>query len=279
MKRSGYRCGGIDILIENTDNQRKNKNWTLIYVKGGIGMYMLEGSLRSLNQGDMLIIPPMIDSRFDSESLGDEYNENIDALVMQFNENWLDELINVFPSMSSTVLKIREIKNPLSVIGPKWMKISSLLTDYMSADSLNRPLCVISILSHISTVTDVYPIIIVHPEEEYSIAQKIEMINRYISCNLRNKISLEDVSSYVRMSRTYFCMFFKNHFNEGFADYINNRRIEKACQMLAATNKNIETIVAECGFKTVPYFTRVFSKVMGITPGKYRAAHIVDKLT
>ena len=74
-------------------------------------------------------------------------------------------------------------------------------------------------------------------------------------------------------------MFFKNHFNEGFADYINKLRIEKACQMLAATNKDIETIVAECGFKTVPYFTRVFSKVMGITPGKYRAAHIVDKLT
>ena len=159
------------------------------------------------------------------------------------------------------------------------MKISSLLTDYISADALNRPLNVISILSQISTATDVYPIISFQPEEEFSIPQKIEMINRYISCNLRNKISLEDVSSYVRMSRTYFCMFFKNHFNEGFAEYINRKRIEKACQMLAATNKDIESIVAECGFKTVPYFTRVFSKVKGITPGKYRAAHIVDKLT
>ena len=240
-------------------------------------MYKLEGSLCGLNQGDMLIIPPMIDSRFDSESLGDEYNENIDALVMQFNESWLDELINVFPSMSTTVLKIKEIKNPLSVIGPKWMKISSLLTDYISADSLNRPLNVISILSQISTAADVYPIINVQPEDDYSIPQKIEMINRYINCNLRNKISLEDVSSYVRMSRTYFCMFFKNHFNEGFADYINNRRIEKACQMLAATNKDIESIVAECGFKTVPYFTRVFSKIKGTTPGKYRAAHFIVK--
>jgi YesN/AraC family two-component response regulator len=277
MKQSGYRFGGIDLLMENSDNQRKSKSWTLIYIKGGIGMYKLEGSLRSLNQGDMLILPPMIDSRFDSESLGDEYNENMDALVLQFNESWLDELINVFPSMSTTVLKIREIKNPLSVIGPKWMKISSLLTDYISADALNRPLNVISILSQISTATDVYPIINFQPEEEFSIPQKIEMINRYISCNLRNKISLEDVSSYVRMSRTYFCMFFKNHFNEGFAEYINRKRIEKACQMLAATNKDIESIVAECGFKTVPYFTRVFSKIKGTTPGKYRVAHIIDK--
>ena len=113
MKQIGYRFGGLDLLIENSDNQRKSKSWTLIYIKGGIGMYKLEGSLRSLNQGDMLILPPMIDSRFDSESLGDEYNENIDALVLQFNESWLDELINVFPSMSTTVLKIREIKSAL----------------------------------------------------------------------------------------------------------------------------------------------------------------------
>ena len=277
MKSGGYRFGGIELLIENTENQRKNKNWTLIFIKDGVGMYKLEASLRCLNQGDMMILPPMIDSRFDSHSLGDEYNENINAFVMQFNESWLDDLINVFPSMSSTILKIKEIKNPLTVMGPKWMKISSLLTDYITADAESRPLNVISILSQISTNTDVYPIINVHPEEDYSIPQKIEMINRYINCNLRNKISLEEVSSYVKMSRTYFCMFFKNHFNEGFADHINNRRIEKACQMLAATNKDIETIVAECGFKTVPYFTRVFSKIMGTTPGKYRAAHIVDK--
>lgn len=277
MKQGGYRFGGIELLMENIDVQHKKKKWTLIYIKEGIGMYKLEGSLRGLNQGDMLILPPVVDFRFDSQSLGDEYNENITAHVIQFNESWLDDLINVFPSMSTMVLKIKEIRNPLSVMGPKWMKISSMLSDFISADSLSRPLTVMSILSQISTDTDVYPIVNIHPEEDYSIPQKIKMINRYINCNIRNKISLEEVSSYVKMSRTYFCMFFKNHFNEGFADYINNRRIEKACQMLAATNKDIETIVAECGFKTVPYFTRVFSKIMGTTPGKYRAAHIVDK--
>ena len=277
MKRSGYRFGGIDLLIENIEYQRKNKYWTLLYIKEGVGMYKLERSLRCLNQGDMLILPPMVDSRFDSQSLGDEYNESMNALVMQFNESWLDDLINVFPSISTMVLKIKEIKNPLTVMGPKWMKLSSLLTDYLSADPLNRPLKVMSILGQLSTESDVYPIIEIHPEEDYSIPQKIEMINRYINCHLRNKISLEEVSSYVKMSRTYFCMFFKNHFNEGFADYINNRRIEKACQMLAGTNKDIETIVAECGFKTVPYFTRVFSKIMRTTPGKYRAVHNIDK--
>ena len=277
MTRAGYRFGGIELLMENSENQRKNKNWNLIYIREGMGMYMLGSALRCLNQGDMMILPPMFDRRFDSASLGDEYNENIDALVLTFDDGWLDDLINVFPGMSTTILRIREIRNPLAVSGPKWMKMASLLNDLATADPESRPLMVLSIMNLISTDADVSPIININPEEELSIPQKIEMINRYLNCNLRNKITLEEVSSYVKMSRTYFCMFFKSHFKEGFADYVNRKRIEKACQMLKGTNKDMDTIVSECGFKTIPYFTRVFTKVMGTTPGKYKASPIVNK--
>jgi AraC-like DNA-binding protein len=277
MTRAGYRFGGIELLMENSENQRKNKNWSLIYIREGMGMYMLGSALRCLNQGDMMILPPMLDRRFDSASLGDEYNENIDALILTFDDGWLDDLINVFPGMSNTILRIREIRNPLAVSGPKWMKMASLLNDLATADPESRPLMVLSIMNQISTDADVSPIININPEEEFSIPQKIEMINRYLNCNLRNKITLEEVSSYVKMSRTYFCMFFKSHFKEGFADYVNRKRIEKACQMLKGTNKDMDTIVSECGFKTIPYFTRVFTKVMGTTPGKYKASPIVNK--
>ena len=131
MTKAGYRFGGVDLLMNIADNQRKNKYLTLVYIKEGMGMYTIGASLRCLNQGDMMILPSSIDYRFDSNSLGDEYNENINALVMMFDESWLNDLINVFPNMSSTVMKIKEIKNPLSVTGPKWMKISSMLCDYM----------------------------------------------------------------------------------------------------------------------------------------------------
>ena len=277
MTRAGYRFGGIELLMENSENQRKSKNWSLIYIREGMGMYMLGSALRCLNQGDMMILPPMLDRRFDSASLGDEYNENIDALVLTFDDGWLDDLINVFPGMSTTILRIREIRNPLAVSGPKWMKMASLLNDLATADPESRPLMVLSIMNQISTDADISPIININPDEEFSIPQKIEMINRYLNCNLRNKITLEEVSSYVKMSRTYFCMFFKSHFKEGFADYVNRKRIEKACQMLKGTNKDMDTIVSECGFKTIPYFTRVFTKVMGTTPGKYKTSPIVNK--
>ena len=277
MSRTGCQFGGIQLLMENADNQRKSKVWTIIFIKEGIGMYMIGPSLRCLNQGDMMILPPTVNYGFDADSLGDEYNENITARVMSFSEGWLNDLIGIFPELSPTVLRIKEITNPMVIRGPKWMKISSLFEEYASSDPVTKPRRILDILFQISTPEDAYPIVIVNPEEELSTEKKVEMINRYIDCNLCNKITLEDLASYVKMSRTYLCMFFKNHFREGFSDYVNRKRIEKACQMLIGTNKDIPSIVSECGFKTVPYFTRVFTKVKGTTPGKFRAASIVEK--
>ena len=240
-------------------------------------MYMIGSSLRCLNPGDMLILPPTVEYGFDEAHLGDEYNVNITAHVMSFSESWMNDLIGIFPELSSTILRIKEISNPMVIRGPKWMKISSLFEEYISADAVNKPRRILDILYLISTPEDAYPIVIINPEEDLSTEKKIEMINRYLECNLCNKITLEDLAAYVKMSRTYLCMFFKNHFKEGFSDYINRKRIEKACQMLTSSTKDIPSIVSECGFKTVPYFTRVFTKVKGTTPGKFRAAIFVEK--
>lgn len=277
MIKCGYKFGGVDILTQRSDNKHNNTSWTLVYIKDGLGMYLLDSSLRCLNHGDMMILPPNVDYSFSSESLGDEYNENINAAVLRFEEAWLNDLVKVFPVMSPTILKIKEIRNPMVIRGPKWMRLSSLLDGLNISASSLLPIRIMDILDQISNPSDMTPIINVCNEDVLGIPQKIEMINRYISCNLANKITLEDLASYIKMSRTYLCLFFKNHFKEGFADYLNRKRIERACQYLTDGSKNISYIASECGFSTIPYFTRVFTKVMGTTPGKYRACHVVDK--
>lgn len=265
---SGYISGGIDLLTKKVDNQGKNNHWTLVYIREGIGLYLLGSSLRTLNKGDMMILPSNVYYSFVADDLGDEYNENIKAHVVRFDEDWMDDLLKVFPVMSDTVLKIKEIRNPLAVSGPKWMQIASVLDDF--SRSAISPSGILELLKQISEASDVHPIIDMIPTQEPDVPHKIEMINRYLSCNICGKVTLEDVSSYVGMSRTYFCMFFKNHFKENFSDYLNRKRIERACHLLARSSKDIPAISSECGFKTVPYFTRVFTKVAGTTPGRYR---------
>ena len=65
-------------------------------------------------------------------------------------------------------------------------------------------------------------------------------------------------------------MFFKKHYGKGFADYVNDLRVDKASSLLLNGDRTIADIARECGYKTVPYFNRAFKRSKGVTPGAYR---------
>lgn len=269
MKNSGYILGGLDVLMQHAENQKSNRYWTLIYVRAGIGMYILDGELRALNEGDIILFPPVLEYSFSSADLGDEYNINIDAVVLRFDQAWLDTLLSVFHGLGEVLLKVREIRSAMYVSGLKWLSVSSLMNDLRSCEPARQARVMLDLLECLSTGKDMIPITrTVVPDE--SSAEKVKKIERFIDCNIYRKISLDEISSYLNMNRTYFCLFFKKKFGTGLTEYINERRINKASAMLAGTGKPIGDIAVECGFKTVNYFNRIFRNVKGLTPGEYR---------
>lgn len=267
---SSYILGGMELLTQNAENQKSNIYWTLIYIRKGIGMYILDSDLRCLNQGDIIILPPRVAYSFCAAELGDEYNISVDAVVLRFDEVWLDTVLSVFKTLNKVILKVREIDVPYAVEGPKWMKMSTVLTDLKSCDPSNAPLHILGILDMLATRKDMIKILQPAPYESLSTAEKLDKIERYIACNVYRKVSLEEVATYLGMNRTYFCLFFKKHYGKGFADYLNDLRVEKAASMLSATDKQIADIARECGFKTAPYFTRAFRRSKGMNPAEFR---------
>lgn len=266
---TGYILGGEQFLSKLSGNQRNNIYWTVVYLKDGVGMYLLGDSFRCLNEGDLIMIPPHVDFSFDSADLGDEYNVNISVSVLRFDKEWLNALLAVFPTLADTVLRVKELKNPFAVRGLKWMKVSTLLDEMISCRSQLQPIKVIELLEQLSTASDCVFINDMQTSDPIDLAAKIERIDAYIETNFCRRVSLEDLARYVGMSRTYFCQFFKSQYNEGFADYLMRLRVEKACRMLL-TEKQLPIIASECGFKTVQYFTRAFKKIKGVTPGAFR---------
>ena len=267
---TGYLLSNQEGLIKLSDNQKNNRSWTLVYIKMGVGMYLLDGSLRCLNEGDLILLPPRVSYSFSSEQLGDEYNINLDATVLRFDNAWLDALVAAFPVSGEMVLRIKEIRNPFAIEGPKWVKLSRLLDSILSCDRREQPAMIFAILSLISTQDDYMLIKSVNECDSQDIAERKAKIDRYLECHYYNKVSLEEISKSVGMSRTYFSIFFKTHYKEGFSDYLTRLRVEKASVLLLHTDKSLPAIAAETGFKTVQYFTRAFKKVKGDTPAAFR---------
>lgn len=92
----------------------------------------------------------------------------------------------------------------------------------------------------------------------------------YINRNFHKKVTLEDVAAHVYLSPSYLSKIFKDEMKCNFNTYLNQIRIENAKKMLLKDGVNLVDVSASAGFEDQSYFSKVFKKMTGITPGKYK---------
>lgn len=93
---------------------------------------------------------------------------------------------------------------------------------------------------------------------------------RYVLEHLGEKISLEDLSKSVHMSRSHLCSKFKKCMGVGLNEFINDRKIEKAKQLLRFTSLPLIDIATELNYCSQSYFQQIFRARTGMTPLEYR---------
>jgi AraC-like DNA-binding protein len=95
---------------------------------------------------------------------------------------------------------------------------------------------------------------------------------------LRNKtdqvLSLEEIAGSVNLSVAHFSSLFKKKTGFSPIEYFNHLKVQKACQYLLFTDLRIKEIALELGIADQYYFSRMFSKVMGMPPNEYREKRI-----
>lgn len=95
----------------------------------------------------------------------------------------------------------------------------------------------------------------------------------YIKRNYAEKITLEDVAAHVYLSPSYFSRIFKEEVDISFNNYLNKVRIENSKRLLLNDELGLVEISQMSGFEDQSYFSKVFKRVTGVTPGKYRQRH------
>ncbi len=99
----------------------------------------------------------------------------------------------------------------------------------------------------------------------------ILLAKQYIEENLGNEnLNLEAVSSHIGLSGIYFCKLFHKEEGVSFNDYLNNRRIARAKELLTTTSKKVFEISSDVGYNNPKYFSYVFKRIAGVTPMEYK---------
>ncbi len=103
---------------------------------------------------------------------------------------------------------------------------------------------------------------------------KIQPALIYIHQNLDKLITLEDLAKVVDLNPSYLSDVFSKTIGISPIKFINRRRIENAQELLLGTRLTLYEIARKVGFSDEYYFSRMFKKIVGQPPGKYR--HMFD---
>lgn len=150
-----------------------------------------------------------------------------------------------------------------------------LINETLSSDPLKNEICSMLAQSLIIKILDYYE----RNKEECFKNQtsKAELKNEivlqvqeYLNQNFKEKITLKDAAQRVNINPCYLERIFKKNTGTSFTQYIMDRRLGYAQNLLRDTKKSIAQIAEESGYDNQSYFSQLFKKRFGCTPGAYR---------
>lgn len=92
----------------------------------------------------------------------------------------------------------------------------------------------------------------------------------FIADHLFIRFSLEELAAYSGYSLSYLRHIFKREMNQSLVQYIQDKKIKVAMQMLRTGRYSCSAISSQLGFCSESYFIMVFKKHTGVTPRQYK---------
>ncbi|HET9400600.1 MAG TPA: AraC family transcriptional regulator [Candidatus Acidoferrales bacterium] len=104
--------------------------------------------------------------------------------------------------------------------------------------------------------------------------RRLTRVLEYIAASLDENTSLARLATIAGMSPHYFSGLFKQSTGRAPHNYVLMQRIERAKEQLRDPERSVIDAGLDAGFQNPSHFSRMFRKLVGTTPSKYRAEHL-----
>lgn len=240
----------------HTVRRNGRKDFLLLYVCDGICEFVLNGVKSTAKKGDVILYYPgeAQDYLFKAEPL----NHNI---WVHFGGKGCYELLDMLAIGDKRIFKpTHTARIEHTFIG--------ICESFLNKDAESSVICsglLISLLGMLSEYTK---------EGRFgSFGKYRRIINDEVMSfrfNPSREFKVAESAANCGMSITHFSRIFKGVTGEPPLKYITGLKIEKAKEMLIFTDESIGNIAAAVGYPEQNYFTRLFKRFTGMTPGKFR---------
>ncbi len=105
-----------------------------------------------------------------------------------------------------------------------------------------------------------------HSEE----TEVVGAVLHFMRENVGKRLKLTDLANYTGLSVSHFSALFRSATGHSPLEYFNMIKIQEACRLLDYSAMRINQICHKVGIEDCYYFSRLFSKVIGMSPTEYR---------
>ncbi|HSC55092.1 MAG TPA: AraC family transcriptional regulator [Phnomibacter sp.] len=229
----------------------------LMYCVDGRGWYELDNQRYEVGPNEFFILPQNV-----AHSYGSHTDHPWTLYWVHFGGEALPEFNNM--QVVQNCFKPVDVKNAAEIV-PVFSKMYKTLELGYSIDNL---LFANVNLSHYITL-----FLYNHRHFEPTTKDKLDCVDSailYMQEHITETISLTDLSKKYFYSVSRFSNLFRQKTGYAPIDYFLQMKIQKACQELDFGERAIKEIAFSLGFDDPYYFSKRFSKIMGVSPKKYR---------
>lgn len=251
----------------NREHYHKSE-YEIYYLVTGEKHFYVGDKIYQLRSGDVMFIPPLTVHRSVCPADGILSNR----VVCLFNQDFIAPAMEF--ADSDTISRFMEggpQKISLSTVGRSRFEIllrslneeiSHEEGDYLCMCRMYvLQLCIYLLRFGISDVSY---------EKKSRSEVNMELVRSYIDSNFNKELSLHSLASRFYMNSSALSRSFKNATGQTVVGYINQKRIEKAKELLEERNCSIGLMADKLGFRTTTYFERMFKQTTGMTPTQYK---------
>lgn len=119
------------------------------------------------------------------------------------------------------------------------------------------------------------------PEEHWPgevVEERVQKVLDHIAVNYLNPLRVADLASLVNMSENGFSRLFRKVTGTSPHDYLIERRLEQACNLLHHSDFSIDQIAVMSGFCDRAYFSRMFIRRYSTGPAKFRKTAFIESV-
>lgn len=239
----------------------------LVYIEGASGTRHVGEHISPFHESDLVLIGSNI------PHLNFDYGVKTDykKVVLHIQPSFMSRILANCPELAHIHQLMDHSRFGLGFSGEAKRQAGEELLSLQQATPFQQFQTVLRILDRLA-VTDEVEYLHEQPAKQSYNQKEQDRLNRvyaFVDQHYHRKISLEEVAELCNLTPAAFCRYFKKGTGHTFVSFLNRYRISQARRNLMI-GRNVTETCFNCGFESLSYFTRTFTKITGVNPSSFK---------